>query len=96
MSFAGHVLDMINRQKQNRELLTAHRDRAKYVRDKYLEYGVRKYDGVKPSHRTLSAQEKQLIRETINREYRIARFKSLVFTAMAIMLIVYILLWLFN
>ena len=96
MSFGGHVIDMINRQKQNRALLTAHRDRAKFIRDKYLEYGVRHYQDFKPKHRALTDQEKRIIRERIKRDYRVARFNSMVFTAIAIMLLVYGILWLFN
>jgi len=96
MSFAGHVLDMINRQKQNRELLTAHRDRVKYVREKYSEYGVRHYVEFKPKHRALTEAEKRIIRERIHRDYRVARFKSMAATAIVIMLIMYGVLWLLK
>lgn len=93
MSFAGHVIDMINRQKQNRELLSAHRDRVKYVRGKYLEYGVRHYVEFKPKHKALSEAEKRIIRERINRDYRVARFKSMAVTAIVIMLLLYGAMW---
>ena len=96
MSFAGHVLDMINRQKQNRELLSAHRDRVRYVREKYTEYGIRHYKDYKPYHRKLTEDERLIIREKINRDYRVARFKSMVATAIVIMLIIYGVMWLYK
>lgn len=95
MSFAGHVFDMINRQKQNRELLTAHRDRARFIRKKYLEYGVRSYEGIKPNHRQLSDQEKLEIRNRITREYRITIFKRVLVTVLVFMLLIYGVFWLF-
>ena len=37
MSFAGHVLDMINTTRQNRALLTSKRERIARVRQQYVE-----------------------------------------------------------
>ena len=76
MSFAGHVLDMINRIEQNRRLLKAPHERIREVRDAYREAGAIKYKAGKPYHKKISEKEKQKIRQKIIRSRRKERWKD--------------------
>jgi hypothetical protein len=84
----GLVLDMISRQKHNEALGKARRERAQYVRDKYLEYGVRSYIEYKPVHKELSEGERQAIRDQVRKDYRKSRRRSIAVFVGAILLIV--------
>jgi hypothetical protein len=81
---------MITRQQHNENLRKARRERAQYVRDKYLEYGVRSYLDHKPVHKELSEEKRLAIREQIRKDYRISRLRSIALFTGAILLIAFI------
>lgn len=90
MSFGGHVFDMINRVKQNRELLAAPRDRVRFVRKKYAEYDIRKYSDSKPIHKNITKQELEVIRKRVRRDFIVLNLKRFVLTLVIAVLLVYV------
>ena len=81
---------MITKHQHNENLRKARRERAQYVRDKYMEYGIRSYVDFKPVHKELSDEERQVIRERVRKEYRISRRRSIAVFTGAILLIAFI------
>lgn len=78
---------MITRQKHNEAIRKARRERAQYVRDKYLEYGVRGYMDYKPVHKELSEEERKAIREKVKKAYLKSRRRTIVVFVGAVILI---------
>jgi quinolinate synthase len=89
MSFGGHVLDMINRIKQNRELLIAPRERVRFVRKKYEEFDIRKYSDSKPIHKKVTKEELEAIRKRVRRDFLVLNLKRVALTLVLAVLIVY-------
>jgi hypothetical protein len=81
---------MITKHQHNENLRKARRERAQYVRDKYMEYGIRRNLDFKPVHKELSEEERQAIREQVRKDYRIARRRSIAVFTGAILLIAFI------
>lgn len=81
---------MITKHQHNENLRKARRERAQYVRDKYMEYGIRSYLDYKPVHKKLSEEERQAIREQVRKDYRISRLRSIALFTGAILLLVFI------
>ena len=67
MSFAGSVQDMINRIKDNRDLVQVRKDRTAKIRDLYVRSG---HTQVRHEHEHLPVKEKEQIRDRIKNEYR--------------------------
>ena len=91
MSYAGHVLDMINRIKDNEALRKAKRSRYKKLRNAYATATVRKGPVNKPETK-LSKKEleaiKEKIRNDLKRERRRAWSLTITFTLIITMLVV--------
>jgi len=78
MSYAGHVMDMINRFKQNREQIQWRRDKTRELRKAYINAGYIKYKAGKPVHKKLTEEQRQQIRKQIVQEYRKAIWKKVI------------------
>ena len=88
MSSAGHILDMMNRLKQNRALLRARRDKTRNIRQAYLNVGVHKHDSDKPIHKQLSEEDRQKIRQQIAQEYRKARWEKIFAFILSLLIVI--------
>ena len=77
---------MITKQKHNEALRKARRERAQYVRDKYMEYGVRSYVDFKPAHKQLNEEDRLAIRDRIRADLRRSQQRSII-TFVAIILL---------
>jgi hypothetical protein len=86
-SHACFDLDMITKQQHNEALRKARRERAKGVRDKYLEYGVKRPMAYNPERKEFSNEDRQAIREQIRRDHRKTMRSSVAVFAGAIALI---------
>ena len=93
MSYAGHVMDMINRIKYNESLKQARRDRYKMLKEAYLE-GIHYH--IKTKSDTIPKEKlegiKQKIRADLKREYKIFLIKTTLtttFITVAIALLIY-------
>lgn len=86
MSFAGHTMDMINRIKQNRELLTDRRRKRQRIREIYRDVGAIQYESNRPVHRKITAEERKQIREQLRHEYRTLIRKRFVSLGIALIL----------
>lgn len=97
MSFAGHVLDMINRDRYNREIRKSYRRRHARIREAWRnEYSkIRFRDKVLPLHERERIRAQ--IRKTLIHERRMAFFKTLGLTLIVSLVFVYF-IWhyLFN
>ena len=87
---------MITRQQHNEAIRKARRERALYVRDKYLEYGIQSYTDFKPKHKKLSDEEREAIRERIRKDYKKSRRRSMVVFVGTILLIAFICFLILN
>jgi hypothetical protein len=96
MSFAGHVLDMINRQKQNRALMVARRERFRFIREKYAEHPYHWPEGEKPEHRKLSEADRAAILKRIRCEGRMVMIKSVIITIIVCLAILFWIMWLLE
>jgi hypothetical protein len=81
---------MITRQQHNEAIRKARRERAQYVRDKYLEYGIRSYPDFKPKHKKLSEEERGVIGQQIRKDWKKSRRRSMAVFAGTIFLIAFI------
>jgi len=73
MSFAGHVYDMIRRNKENRELLNRRRDRAKEARMRNIELNQPDYDTDKITMEDIERIRKETQEWEVQREKRAFR-----------------------
>nr|WP_321406325.1 hypothetical protein [uncultured Carboxylicivirga sp.] len=90
MSYAGHVLDMIQRMRNNRELLKK-RDRLFTGLSKKIAHNYRHH----PAHqKELSPEQRTILREKLIRENRIDLTKKIVafFLAVSIVSVLFLLL----
>jgi sugar-specific transcriptional regulator TrmB len=78
MSFAGHVIDMINRMKANQALAKPHRANFRKVREAYIN-AVDKKTALHFNTRKLSNSELNNIKERIREELKSERRKELFF-----------------
>ena len=78
---------MITKQQHNEALRKARRERAKGVRDKYLEYGIKSTLVYKPERIELSDEDRRDIGERIRKDYRRSRRRNMAVFAGAIILI---------
>jgi len=78
---------MITKQQHNEALRKARRERAKGVRDRYLEYGVKSVMAYKPERVAISDEDRQAIRDQIRKDYRLSRRRIVAVFAGAILLI---------
>lgn len=86
-NYACLLIHMITKQQHNEALRKTRRERAKGVRDRYLEYGVKSTMAYKPERVAISDEDRQVIREKIRKDYRMSRRRSLAVFAGAIVLI---------
>jgi len=86
-SYAYFALDMITKQQHNEALRKARRERAKGVRDKYLNYGLKRPMAYNPERKKFSDEDRQAIREQIMKDHRKTMRRSMAVFAGAIALI---------
>ena len=89
MSSAGHVLDSINRMKQNKALKNARRNRYSKVRETYLKHATHEFKYIDNSNLTPDElrELKVNIRNKIIRERRTIFIKSIITTMIIAILI---------
>jgi hypothetical protein len=87
---------MISRQKHNEALRKVRRERAKYVRDKYLEYGVRSNVEFKPVPDSLSEEERLAIRKHVRNDFRKSRRWSILTFIFAVLLLGFVCFLILN
>lgn len=83
MSSAGHIIDMVNRAKENMRMIRSRQERMRKIRDKYYdEFQV--YHSIPVSENKISPDKMNAIKENIRaeliRERRIWFIKSLIIT----------------
>ncbi len=93
MSFAGHVIDMINRMKANQALAKPHRANYRKVREAYIS-ALNKKTALQFNTRELSNSELKNIKERIREEIKSERRKELIFFYSMTVLIFFVLLML--
>lgn len=89
MSFGGHVLDMINRSKYNRDLIKSRRQKTKIIREKLIGSPIYKNNEFEEKH--ISPEELKKIKNNIRLEIKRERQRALFFSLL-ILLIVLILI----
>lgn len=90
MSYAGHVFDMINRIKQNRDLIMSRREKIANLRERYLEltpYEKRDFYEKKIPREELK-RIKADFRKKIIKERRRGIFLSILFTSIVIIAVI--------
>ena len=93
MSSAGHVLDMINRSKQNRALLKGRQERFEKIKEKYfkeLSYHVDFQDRCK-----LSSEELIQIKQKIKKKIKHSEIKRISISVTITTLIIAAIIWFF-
>jgi len=80
MSSAGHVVDMINRVAQNRQLLLARRQKTAYLRDKLDKANLPKKSGL--AYKEVTPEELQLIKDKIRKNIKRERQRAIIYTVL--------------
>lgn len=87
MSFAGHVLDMISRMKQNEALKSSRRNRYKKVKEVYLEE-IGKYPGTNNlTRQNISKEDLRALKNRIKLKLKRERRKNMILTSIIVFLI---------
>ncbi len=87
---------MITKQQHNEALRKARRERAKGVRDKYMEYGVKSTRSYMPERKELSDEDRRAIRDQVRKDYRKSRRRSMAVFAGVILLVGFICFIIFH
>lgn len=99
MSFAGHVLDMINRFQYNESLRKHRRERYRKIRNAYMAE-IKLYDGELTQQPDIPKEKMDQIRETIRttliKERRSAITKSIIVTLIIAFAISYLAYYLIS
>jgi len=86
MSYAGHVLDMISRIKQNRSLKEARKKRYAKVKEAYQKHLVKHIVAKDKNH--LSEAEFELFKRKLKRKFRNERIRATSLTTITTVLII--------
>jgi hypothetical protein len=87
MSFAGHVMDMISRMKQNEALKSSRRYKYKKIKDAYFEE-IGSYHAINNlTKQNLSKEELLIVKKRIKARLKSERKRSLILTMVFVILV---------